>query len=343
MKQMTIGIGLTGDCNYNCTHCYSSKERGRMLPFEYLEKLVSTGLISSVNFGTGESILYPRFREAVSLFASNNIKVGLTTNGTTVAALDEDCMRKFNDIDFSLDFPSSEMHDSLRGIGAYENVLDGINRCQIMGIPCSLAMCLSKQNRDYSSEMLRLAADLDVYLRINIYKGTHPQYRLSNEQFWQSVTSLINRSYIVSCSEPVILPLLPYKSLNMRATTNALSVRIRPDGMIMPCVYWETPCLTLSNILHLNPEQLLRKLEEYDSRSQKHLIPAECVDCKYCDTCKGGCACRRQYKDIKLRDEYCVLLNSELPVWDYSYIESDTLVHADYLCTIIVKGGRYEN
>jgi radical SAM protein with 4Fe4S-binding SPASM domain len=341
MKHLSIGIGLTGDCNYSCAHCYSSPERGQMFSFENLKRIISKGLISSLNFGTGESFLYPRFIDAIYLITEYDIKLGLTTNGTTVAILEDKCLSKFNDIDFSLDFPTPELHDPMRGRGSFVNVLKGINRCKNIGVPCSLAMCLSKQNAKYMKEMLVLANTLDVNLRINIYKGIDPRYQLSPVLFWETMIILFNHSYLISCSEPVILPLLPYKSLRSSVADDIISVRIRPDGTIMPCVYWMNPNLNITDILDFCSHSFLAKLEEYNQQSQKYLIPSECLDCKYCLSCKGGCACRRQYTNLHEKDNFCVLINKELPILNYLFIESDDLVHVNYLCTIIVRG-RFE-
>lgn len=343
MKRLAIGIGLTGKCNYDCGHCYSINERENSMPFELLKRFAAKGIVTSVNFGTGESFLYPQFLDAVDLLTDYKIKLGLTSNGSTVKSLRDEYLFKFNDIDFSLDFPFKKAHDSTRGTGAFDTVIDGIKRCRDKGISCSLATCLSNQNINYIKDMLSLANDLDVNLRVNIYKGIDSRYRLGFRQFWEAVETLINQSYLISCSEPVILPLLPYRSLRTPTADDVISIRIRPDGTVMPCVYWINPTLNLSEIIDLDPDLLTKKLEEYNNQSLKHLIPNECKACEYVSTCRGGCACRRLYTDINLMDEYCVLLNKKIPKLNYSYIESEDLVHANYLCTIIVKGGRNES
>jgi MoaA/NifB/PqqE/SkfB family radical SAM enzyme len=164
----TVGIGLTDRCNSNCAHCYSRPSGGFTdLSFDSLKKLLTTMPIASVNFGTGESIFYPLFREAVEFIVTFGIPISLTTNGASVEKMEDGLLKLFHDIDFSIDFPFPGMNDNWRGAGNFSSVLNGIKRCQEANVECSIVVCLMKENSGYMGQISDLAQKLRVNLRIN--------------------------------------------------------------------------------------------------------------------------------------------------------------------------------
>lgn len=337
MNQLILGVGLTGACNYNCGHCYSKAERSEVLPIETLERFLAKGIVRSVNLGTGESCLHPDFERILCAIEERGIPVGLTTNGTSVIRLSRRALERLNDVDFSLDFPTRELHDAHRQSGAFQNVLEGIRRCQEAGVECSIAMCLSKKNKDYLWEMLQLCDRLCLNLRVNIYKGCDAAYVMEPDEFWTAMDQLLGHSFLISCGEPTVVPLLGRRSLS-QASSEGLPVRLRPDGRLLPCVYWEGSGVPVEQYLDWDGEDILRSLTALLGQERKH-IPAGCAGCSALPLCGGGCSCRRQYTGLDARDPYC-MYETDPPELDVQFIEGGELVHANYLCTTIVRGVR---
>jgi len=84
---LEVGIGTTGLCNLNCSHCYSRKYSDKNITLDNIKRLFTSVDITSVNFGTGENILNPEFKDILEFFHEKNVKMSLTTNGYTVSKL----------------------------------------------------------------------------------------------------------------------------------------------------------------------------------------------------------------------------------------------------------------
>ena len=126
-----IGWTVGNHCNATCGHCYSWKVRKDSREFltredviRVVEQLKRLG-VKTVNLGGNEPIYThgPAIRETILPFIIRTLReaeipVGLTTNGVTFTYLDEhhrEELMMINDIDFSLDSPFEDEHDTNRG------------------------------------------------------------------------------------------------------------------------------------------------------------------------------------------------------------------------------------
>jgi len=339
MTQYSIGMGITNECNYSCKHCYSRPKDGKFsrLSFDMIKRLCKSLDVYSINFGTGESILHPDFKKIIKFLHDNKIKISLTTNGLSVSKLSDGELKFFNDIDFSLDFPMNNVHDLFRGKGAFESVMAGIDRCKALGVECSIVVAVMKTNYRYIPELLLIAAEKGVNLRVNIYKPKNEKsLKLSYREFWTAIKLLFDNSKIISCSEPIVNALIKHKVCGGGSPCGKKSLRVRPDGGIVPCVYWDEYDLTLEDLK--KRDSSLRKSRMFD---KARTVPEECRDCELFEYCKGGCSARRLYNNINKKDEYC-FISRKKPELNVEWAKKKDLVHSSYLCTIIVepkKGG----
>ncbi len=58
---ISLGIGLTSNCNLNCAHCYRDQDRIYDLTLADVQKVCENLEISSIGFGTGENGLNPQY------------------------------------------------------------------------------------------------------------------------------------------------------------------------------------------------------------------------------------------------------------------------------------------
>jgi len=94
----------------------------------------------------------------------------------------------------------------------------------------------------------------------------------------------------------------------------------------------------LSDIINSIPFRLFRQ-----RRSNPELL-TDCKECKHLLTCRGGCAARSSLVNdrdniLSAKDPYCLADYEETHQESYSDAEfnfSKTLVHRDYLCTLIL-------
>lgn len=336
MKMWNIGLGLTNKCNLKCPHCYSRDLREDLDPVLVKNLFHNVG-VSSVNFGTGESGLYPYFREIIRHLSDIGIKLSLTTNGYTIKILKDEELASFNDIDFSLDFPSPSKHNAWRGKGTFENVIQGIQRCKSLSVETSIVTCLMNLNSKSMLGMLDLAHKLETNLRINIYKPVRTRkFELTYRMFWSAIKEILAHSRIISCSEPIISTIVDEKVKNTIRPCGKNSFRVAPNGDVLPCVYWNKSDVNLYN---LNPlSSIFDKIRDSNEFTYINTVPNRCKSCEYEAICGGGCASRRLYTNFSEPDKYCYKLKGEHPSLDFEWSKNrKSLIHSNYLCTLIVE------
>jgi radical SAM protein with 4Fe4S-binding SPASM domain len=305
---------------------------------DMLFRFLSSCNVESINLGTGESCLYPGFHNILEEFFRLNIPLALTTAGPSIEAMSDEEVRKLHDVDFSLDFPRRNLHDSWRAEGAYDMVRRGIERCRSLGVTASVAMCLMKQNASWMKEMCLLSRNLGVSLRVNVYKAIKgKEYEPDYDSFWKAIQILYAEAEAIVCSEPVVNAAVVAdsgsKASSMKGSPCGVSsLRLRPGGEIMPCVYWDHSPVTMENFLS----------GEVDLPSGCDLPQPElCKECDWFDVCRGGCSGRRLYTGRSEPDIYCFMKEgrSVPELAQKPTLAGDDYIHASYLCTIIAEFG----
>jgi MoaA/NifB/PqqE/SkfB family radical SAM enzyme len=102
--------------------------------------------VRSVNLGTGENGMHPDFRAILACLRAQPIKLTITTNGHSVAVLEDDELRAFHDIEFSLDYPTQAEQDAQRGEGNWALIHHQAERCVRMGVPVTIIAVMMKAN-----------------------------------------------------------------------------------------------------------------------------------------------------------------------------------------------------
>ena len=336
MRHISLGVGLTSACTFSCKHCYSGGgenpvEMNRELLFDFLSKCN----VDSINLGTGESCLHPDFHDVLASFFKMGIPVALTTAGPSIDALSDSEIVKLHDVDFSLDFPQREAHDAWRAYGAFDMVLRGIERCQALGVTASVAMCLMKQNASVMSDMCSLCRELGVSLRVNAYKAVKgKKFEPDYDSFWSAIQTLFHEAEGISCSEPIVNAALEAAGEAPHghggSPCGVSSLRLRPGGEIMPCVYWDKSPVTMQNFL---------AGETKLPTGCKIPTPDFCEGCEWFEPCQGGCSGRRLYSGKSEPDIYC-FMHEGLSVPSLPHrplLSGEDYIHSSYLCTIIAE------
>ena len=168
---ISLGLGLTNECNLSCAFCYRDPTRTDRLSLDQVKSVMERLPIRSVNLGTGENGMHPDFKAILAYLRTQPIKLTITSNGHSVAVLEDDELRAFHDIEFSLDYPTQAEQDAQRGNGNWELIHQQAERCVRLGVPVTIIAVMMKSNYLRLAEVARVAKQFDAPLRVNVYQA----------------------------------------------------------------------------------------------------------------------------------------------------------------------------
>ncbi len=330
---VSVGIGITNDCNLACAHCYRPQDRLYQLSLDEIRTICEALDVASFNMGTGESLLHPQFPQIVEYLAGRGIKMSMASNGYSLSEMPASLLRRFHDVELSVDFPTPQAQDGFRGTGNWACVMRAIERCQSHGIEVTLLATLMNTNYDQMDGLVRVAGDVGTNLRVNVYQpvGQHA-FALSYEQFWEAFRRLLGAGRLLSTSEPIVHAMLGLNTLP-GSPCGRHSIRFTPQRAITPCVYWPHSGLTLTSLDGNSAESILSSEQFQRARH----VPDACRDCHYVASCGGGCASRRALLgDLNKPDVYCPIVRGETVDLSFTPAPAKDLPRGGNVCTTII-------
>jgi len=326
----SAGIGLTNDCNLACAHCYRDIDRISYLSLEQIRHICQAIPIHSMGMGTGENALHPEFIPIVEYLRERGIRLSIASNGYSLTTIPEEILSAFQDVEVSIDYPSQREQDHWRGEGNWNLVHLAIDRCQQLGIEVSILATLMRTNYAKMDDLVNLARQNNVYLRVNAYQPVKSDlYRLKYDEFWEGYRRLFGEGLVVACREPVVRAVMGLKDVH--SPCGRRSIRFNPRGMVIPCVYWPMDFGPLPNLEDLN--RLGDKVLEDSSFMMARQIPSSASNCP----CQGGCASRRALNhQLDAHDEYCPWARGEEIQLTWQPAPAKDLMRAGNVCTTIV-------
>jgi MoaA/NifB/PqqE/SkfB family radical SAM enzyme len=326
----SVGIGLTNACNLACAHCYRPTDRIDYVPLEQIKTICETLPVGSMGMGTGENILHPQFAQIVEYLRGRGVRLSIASNGHSLTSMSDDLLAAFNDVEVSIDYPTRQQQDELRGPGNWDLVHRAIDRCQRQGIPVSILATLMCTNFHQMDQMVSLAQRLGVTLRVNVYQAVRTDvFRLSYEQFWEAYRRLFSAGRVVSCSEPIVRAVMGLG--DVESPCGRSSIRFDMRGRIIPCVYWP-----IGDVQPLTVDDLPAQGEgvlEHSFFHQARDVAARAAGCP----CRGGCASRRALAgDLAGHDEYCPWARGATVDLPWQPAPEMNLVRGRNVCTTIV-------
>ena len=365
-----VGWTLGNYCPHKCKHCYSMSARrlGANMTPEIVDRIVeqlAKNNVETINLGGNEPIFTngPNVKDSllpyiIERLDSYGLSAGITTSGDTLLYLYKyrpDIYEKINDFDISLDSPFKEEHNANRGDDLYDDAIQCLDICKQTGKPHSIIMAGMNWNftERHLSALIELCKKYDAFVRINTMKplnSVQMKYVMSIKQFYDGFQYLMQHCDNVENGESVLRTVTGQKN-SKRCPCGISSFRIHsitPDGKIFvsPCVYMHDykssqDLLTheLSDIINSDEFKVFRQ------RNANPEMLRGCAGGEKVDVCGGGCAARSYLfnavqtgnKSFLCKDPYCPK--------DYQYdfsqeqnmVNTQRLVHMDYLCTWIGK------
>src|SRR6266849_314996 len=288
VRTFALGLALTNECNLACSFCYRDPDRVDRLTLDQVRAVLKRLPVRSVNLGTGENGMHPKFQRILTFLKSQQVKLTITSNGHSIAILDDGDVRAFHDVEFSLDYPTEAEQDAQRGAGNWELIHEQAARCRRLGVPVTIIAVMMKSNYSRLAEVARIAKQFDAPLRINVYQAVRTDaFALSYEEYWEGFRRLFAETDVIMIGEPLVRAFTGLPAL--AGGCGVGTVRVTPRATTQACVYWSGDGEPLSRLLDAG-EEIVNTLAFVAAR----MLPAACEPCEFRETCHGGCAGRRQ-------------------------------------------------
>jgi len=330
-RQFALGLALTNECNLACSFCYRDPDRVDRLTLNQVRNVMQRLPIRSVNLGTGENGMHPDFQRILTFLKSQPVKLTITSNGHSIAIQNDEDVRAFHDVEFSLDYPTAEEHDAQRGAGNWSLIHEQAARCRRLGAPVTITAVMMKANYLRLAGIARVAKQFDAPLRVNVYQSVRTDvYALSYEEYWEGFRRLFAETDVIMIGEPLVRALSGLPPL--AGGCGVGTVRVTPRATTQACVYWSGGGEALSQLLDAGEE-----IVNTPAFVAARLLPSACEPCEFRETCHGGCAGRRQLQGaLDEPDCYCPIIRGERPQLDIRMAAARDLPKIGSACTTVV-------
>ena len=344
-RDSAVGLGrladvflfVTNDCNLRCTHCYVSS--GDYVPPREMNLQEIKGVIDQArDLGVsrflvtgGEPFMVRDIYEIIRYISAENDLVLLTNgmffNDSNVAKLRDSIGRGNISFQVSLDGPTAELHNAIRGKHAFEKAIAGAKRLIDSSYDVAISTAVSVHTVDHMTEMTRLVGRL----------GASAHHILWMQEWGRAID---NSATLMLTPERVAQVMRDCKVVGDEigvTIDNDASLRVRvqgkhgrktdlcscawdslavfSDGQVYPCVWLAgAPGMECGSVLETSLEKIWR---DSDTMRQIRGVSVQnrenCSDCHLKFLCAGGSPCSSHFaslatrgkSDLRAAEPYC--------------------------------------
>jgi AdoMet-dependent heme synthase len=347
---LSVFVSITSRCNLSCLHCAVYGKANTYGPdlttaqwLSFIDHMADIKVFR-VKISGGEPFVREDIFTILDHLSQKPIRFSINTNA---ALIDEVAARrleayggKLSDIMVSLDGPTAEVHDALRGPGAFRETMRGLGYL-IERVGRISAYCtVTRLNFRHLGEVARLAEELgiagvkfndlivlgrgsdnldrlglsgderrEVVAYLNELKGIYP----SVSGTFLEVSDIFDSIRSVYANPPSGAK----TDINYLSGCGALCTEcaIRPDGYATPCD--RLTALVAGNILDTGLDVIWSESAVFREFRKRFITPITslptCADCAYAPYCTAGCAAGAYaaYGKTLARDPSCCLRLAE--------------------------------
>jgi len=280
-----------------CSYRESMPNELTLSEIQQLAKQLSDFGLRHIVFSGGEPLLRKDFPNICDAFSKLNVKQTLLTNGLLLEKRFTEIGKYFSEIIISLDGPTAEIHNSIRGLEAFDQIIKGVKKVvSISNRPqLSIRTVLQKRNFRLISPMIDFAKSIGVnrisFLPVDVLSDSFGRFNkelIANRQeiilneeevieFREIVTTMIEKhkhdfetKFISDTPESLLNRVQYFEALLGKNTfpqnyCNApnVSTVITSTGEIQPCFFLPTfgnvRQNTLSQLVNNSQIRSLRK------------------------------------------------------------------------------------
>lgn len=343
---LSVFISITSRCNLACRHC---AVYGNGLAYgpdlttsQWLSFIDHIALLKvfRVKISGGEPFVREDIFTILDHLFSKPIRFSLNTNAALIDSAAAGHLRRYgqklSDIMVSVDGGTKEVHDALRGPGAFRAMKEGLGRLAGRIGRVSAYCTVTRLNFRQLEEVVRLAEEFGIrgvkfndLITLGRGHDNRGELDLSGEERREVTASIREMKATYPSISGTFLEVddifAGIRSICTRGegTTdggrNCLSgcgalrteCAVRPDGYATPCDRLTE--LVAGNILETGLDTIWRESATFQEFRRRFITPITeldtCADCRYAPYCTGGCAASAlaAYGTTIARDPSCCL------------------------------------
>jgi SynChlorMet cassette radical SAM/SPASM protein ScmE len=318
-----VTLNLTNRCNLNCLYCAVSATKNAPgdLALEQWQSIIDELArikVFHLAISGGEPFLCRSLLSILVHIHRHPFRVSINTNATR---MDEkilsylSCSKRLDYIQVSLDGPNAEVHDQIRGLGSFKQLVKGVDLLRSYDIPFFYYVVVHKSNQRHIGEMVRFGRSTgasQVAFSTLVPQGNalgHLNELLlpydDQKQVEDEMRRLKNR-YPHFVGGTLVQAIEWMDAITRRAgsrsTVGGVNIvtscggsisecAIRPDGGVIPCDrLWQ---YTVGDVKKNSLQFIWRHgqgFKKFRERYRRRIDSfAECRGCAYADLCRGGC------------------------------------------------------
>jgi mycofactocin radical SAM maturase len=313
---------ITSKCNLSCRHCLSAdtaKNTERELDYSQCRTFIDEldrMEIFQINFGGGEPFLREDFLDILNYAHSKRITTCVSTNGTVH---DESLAKKLSGMDLvriqvSLDGATAKTNDEIRGAGAFDKTIRGIELLKKHDFPdLSINTVVTSKNFGEIDPIYRLARFYGAKIRLSRFrpsgsaKQMWQEYHLERKQLAELSEYLSSHLEVLTGDSFFSITDERRRKLGLNLCGAArMTCSILPDGSVYPCAFLRDAPFRMGNITREPLDSIwvhspvLKKI--------RNVRIEVCEDCRRYPVCHGGCPAVAYYltKSLAQPDPECI-------------------------------------
>ena len=243
---LVVGWAVTNKCNLRCAYCEWPEKPSEELSTEKACDLIGQMARAGTKYvvlSGGEPLLREDLGLLLDAMKKKDMAVSINTNGILVPE-HIGLLSDVRKVQLSLDGPEN-IHDRLRGKGAFESVTEAAQACKSMGITISFNVTLTRHNLDQVEWILKFASSYNAAADFQPVHNVHADEKIvsalvpSGEKYEQTIDLL---AQLKTSGAPVInsfsclrhLRRFPHHA-DIFCSAGLVITRIDPAGRLFPC------------------------------------------------------------------------------------------------------------